>query len=108
MEQLTEKQLYILAGFIYAAGGTGYRADEVRFSHSAILDAGTEDWHVSDYVQGDRKRLSKELKTLRELGYVQYERGLMSEDGEVGGAGNGIAPGKYDEVYDYLDEKGLL
>lgn len=95
-------------GIYLASFGTGYSADEVRFSHMAIMDAGTEDWHVSDFVQGDRKKLSTELKVLRDLGYIQYERGLMSEDGEVGGAGNGITSSKKSEVEDYLELKGLL
>lgn len=108
MEQLTKTQVYILAGLWYAALYSSYSAYEVRFSHDYIMDAGTDDWHVSDYVQGDRKKLSAELKVLRELGYVEYERGLMSEDGEVGGAGNGLAQAKYDEVYEYLEQKGII
>jgi DNA-binding MarR family transcriptional regulator len=34
-----------------------------------------------------RPELKKAIKKLRDLGYVEYWRGLMTEDGEVAGSG---------------------
>lgn len=47
------------------------------------------------------KRIIKELK---ELGIVEYSRGLMTEEGEVAGSGHGIPYGKHDEVIRLIEE----
>ena len=50
----------------------------------------------------DIKTLKKEMKGLRELGLVDFQRGLMDEDGGVAGSGHQIAYGKRKEVDEIL------
>lgn len=41
-----------------------------------------------------RKELEKAIKVLKEIGIVDYRRGLMNDDGEVAGSGFGIRWGE--------------
>lgn len=52
----------------------------------------------------DRKELKPRIKYLREQGYVTYERGLMSEEGEVAGSGFGVKYGKWQEIREYIEK----
>lgn len=59
-----------------------------------ILAASSDEWcypysHFESETGLDRKTLQKEMKQLRELGLMEYVRGLMTEDGEVAGSGFG-------------------
>lgn len=41
-----------------------------------------------------RKELSAEFKVLRKIGLVEYQRGLLNDDGEVAGSGYGLPYGR--------------
>lgn len=59
--------------------------------HILVVLSGTEE-HCCGYwslesPEYKRPELKKAIKKLRDLGYVEYWRGLMTEDGEVAGSG---------------------
>lgn len=46
------------------------------------------DWcYPFSNFNGTKKELSKEFKILREAGLVSFERGLMTDEGQVAGSG---------------------
>jgi glutamyl/glutaminyl-tRNA synthetase len=46
----------------------------------------------------DRKILEKEIKELKRLGYVEYHKGLLDDDGMAAGSGFGVAYSKTKEM----------
>lgn len=56
---------------------------------------------------GKKEELKPLFKHLRELGYIEYRRGLMTEEGEVAGSGHGIPYGKVDVVRSILKEASI-
>lgn len=100
MDKLTDIQLKILAAIVSSGGAS----EGWCFSHEWILGGG----HLDERLPLTYKQLSRELKVLRDNNLVEYHRGLMNDDGEVGGAGNGINYRRYGEITDYLESKSLL
>jgi hypothetical protein len=80
LERLTPAQVHIFERFL--ANDTDY-----CYSYAAFESDGF-----------DRATLKTAMTDLRERGYVQYERGLMTEEGEVAGSGFGIVSGKVAEI----------
>lgn len=60
----------------------------------------------SYWVEYDRdlKTVKRIIKELKDMGVVEYRRGLMNEEGEVAGSGHGIPYGKHDEVVKLIEE----
>ena len=74
-------------------------------------NASSDFYYCHDTIQGwfyekTLKDLRKEIAVLREYGYVEYRRGLMTEDDEVAGSGNSITPygEQYCEYFNINDE----
>jgi len=86
-EELTENQIKILRAF------REQTEDDLYYSYG-YLD-----------IDLDIKTLKKEMRRLRELGLVDFQRGLMTEDGEVAGSGHQIPYGRREEVDDLLSQK---
>lgn len=58
-------------------------------------------WYFDIYIDGKavkKEQLKKEMKGLRERGYVKYVRGLINDDGEVCGSGFEINYMKREEI----------
>lgn len=51
----------------------------------------------------EREELKPEVKKLRDLGYVEFHRGLMDEEGMVAGSGFGLNYQKWREVRDVIE-----
>ena len=60
-----------------------------------------------DRLEGHEKELKKEIKLLREYGYVEYHRGLMTEEGEVAGSGFCRNMDRNDEINELIAEYEL-
>lgn len=58
-------------------------------------------WLVGEGIE-DKKAMKKEMKGLREMGLVDFKRGLMNDDGEVCGSGFQIFYGKREDVEELL------
>lgn len=95
VEDLNDNQRAILKTMLVEARYTGYAADEVVWPHRTF-----------ERVNGmEYKTISKEMKVLRDAGFVYYVKSGLTEDGEVAGAGNGIDPSRSSDVYDYFADE---
>jgi len=52
----------------------------------------------------DKKTLSKEFKGLREMGLVEFHKGLFNEDGETIGSGYRIVYAKLEEIRRLIEQ----
>lgn len=97
MKELTEIQQKVLV--VMSSGDSDF-----YFNHDWILGGGYSNLNLGlEY-----KELSKEMKVLRELGYVEYSKGLMNDDGDMGGSGNHLIYNKRNEVVEFGEAKGWL
>lgn len=67
-----------------------YGEDYSYFNYSILIDIGT------------KKELQPEMKVLKELGLLNYVKGLLNEDGETFGAGYSIPYGKIEQTKELL------
>lgn len=73
--------------------------------HNSIIGG---DWVIDlpEEEVGGKKGLSKILKKLRGLGIVTFQRGLMSEEGEVQGSGHAPHPDLKDDLQAVCEARG--
>lgn len=88
--KLTPNQIAIMREAYYYANGTGYEADEVFFPHRTFQRRTNLEY----------KTVSREIKGLREIGFMNYCRGGLNEEGEVMGSGNGLTTAGLDWLKD--------
>lgn len=62
---------------------------------------------IEDYSGLNRRQAEKAVRELRQAKYLEYVKGLMTEDGEVAGSGHAIGYGKRDDIIKLLKKRGV-
>lgn len=59
---------------------------------------------ISEFTGTDLKVLKKMVPELRKLGYVEFHRGLLDDDGQVAGSGHCLSYDKQKEIAKFVAE----
>lgn len=86
-EDITKNQYHILCALHYDS--------EICYNANWLIDG-----QLSKLT---KKELYKEVKGLKDIGFVEFHRGLMNDDGEVAGSGWCWAYGNSEAIHNALD-----
>ena len=101
LPELTEDELKVVCR-LHMLGGRGYGYGQCYYSYNCITGVGDD--NIGDV--GDRKHVTKVMKSLRDKQVVLFARGLMTEDGEVARSGHAPNEAHEDELQRIVEARG--